>query len=111
MSSKWGLRMGINWREWRRWDWLEWFTAGFFLFAAAVIVMLLVTMAIGMWNGEREAANCAKWEMRLVRQAAWTQYMWSGKVMVPIYHPARDVEWRVCVEPREQPVTNRRDLQ
>lgn len=62
------------------------------------ILLLLILLVGQLISVYKNVENCSRWETKIVHQDAWTQYVWSGKIMVPIYHAARDYNQEVCVE-------------
>lgn len=66
------------------------------------IVTLFLVLVVGVivWQVVETVKHCSRWEERVVHQEAYTQYVWTGKLMVPIYHPAGDYNRSVCVEPK-----------
>lgn len=68
--------------------------------AVLAILVLIIFICWSWYVGVKEYRLCAKWETKVVHQKQWTQFIYTGKVMVPIVHPARDVERRVCTQPK-----------
>lgn len=68
------------------------------LIGLILTIFLVAYLAIN--QSIQTSKHCAKWENKIVHQRAYTTYMWSGKVMIPIHHPARNYERRVCTQPK-----------
>ncbi len=62
------------------------------------MVVFVVALPFMVWNSIQEANHCAKWENKIVHQESYYTYVYTGKVMVPIYHPAGNYDKSVCVE-------------
>lgn len=76
----------------------------FILLSVSAGVMLIIgtiVIVVASWNGYQEIRRCAKWEKKIVHQEAYTQWIYSGNTMIPINHPARNVEMDVCVQSRK----------
>lgn len=69
-------------------------------FIILIIALFAILPLMLFFAGKGEEEHCAKWEYKMVHQNAWTQFIWSGKTMIPIYHAARDVDRKVCVQPK-----------
>lgn len=73
-------------------------------FMIILLVLFLLFIIVGIpvliWGSIQENKHCAEWEYRVVHQEAFYQYIWTGKVMVPVYHPAANVQKNVCVKAR-----------
>lgn len=80
----------------------EWVGRILILLALLGLVVLGIAIATALYTGWQANSNCVRWERKIVHQSAYTYYTWVGKVMVPVYQPARDVEMNVCVQPKEQ---------
>lgn len=68
-----------------------------YIFSAIVVVLvgiILLILGSALWT----STHCVRWEKQLVHHSAWTQFIWSGKVMIPIYHSAYSSIDNVCME-------------
>ena len=69
-----------------------------------IVGFLILILGSIIWNAIETEKHCARWENKIVHQDAYTQFIPQtvGKIttMTPIYHSAREVEQRVCVEPK-----------
>lgn len=72
----------------------------FYIFLPLLLLFLFVGIPALIWYSYQEYNRCDKWESKIVHQEPWTQYVLVGKVMTPIYHPAKDVRENVCVKPK-----------
>jgi len=66
--------------------------------ALAIFLLLLVLLFHDVYETNK---RCGRWETKIVHQNAYTTWVYSGKVMTPIYHPAGDYERSVCVEVKQ----------
>ena len=66
----------------------------FMVFILVIVVPLIIAITIA--TGEEK--NCAKYEYKIVHQEAWTQFIWMGKFMSTIHHPAGDYYQNVCTQ-------------
>lgn len=64
-----------------------------------VLVGVIVIIALIFQDMETNK-HCGLWERKMVHQNAYTTFIWSGKIMIPIYHPAGDYERTVCTQPK-----------
>lgn len=69
----------------------DWFT----LF---MIVAVIGFVALVLFSSYQEDKNCARWEKKMVHQKAYTSFIWTGKIMVPIHHSDSNYLQDVCVE-------------
>lgn len=69
--------------------------AAIFVVGMGMLVILLGLFAWGFCTANQE---CARWERKIVHQEAYISYQPVGKAMIPVNHPARDVDMNVCVE-------------
>ena len=65
-----------------------------FVLAGVFIIIALIYQDI------ETNKHCARWEEKIYHQNAYTTFIWSGKVMIPIYHPAGDYKHTVCTQPK-----------
>jgi hypothetical protein len=70
-----------------------------FPFAILFIVASLLLVGLSIWTSIQTARHCGRWEDKTSWQEPWTQFVWAGKVMVPIYHPGQFVTNSECVQP------------
>lgn len=69
----------------------------------SVFISIFVGALVGLgvfflFYTNQENAHCAKWETKWTHQEAHTTFVWNGKFMTPIFHPAKDYQRKVCVE-------------
>lgn len=74
-------------------DWIDWSFKIFF----SVMIALVVMWIFSTWETSK---HCAVWENKIVHQAAYTTWIFAGKTMIPIYHPAGDYDQSVCTKPK-----------
>lgn len=65
------------------------------------LVLLIIAIPFFIYSFYKEESCCIKKENKLVHQEAYTSYVMSGKVMVPLFHPAMDVFKDVCVKSKD----------
>lgn len=77
------------------------------LFLRVMLIVLTLAMTflveiLGMdvYSNWQEYSHCARYEDKIVHQEEYRTFMFVGKVMMPIYHPAGDYKQTVCVEPK-----------
>ena len=65
-----------------------------------VIIMTVVVgfMALTIYMNWYTYSHCQAWGRQMVDHQAWTQYIWVGKAIVPIFHPSYSGIENVCVE-------------
>lgn len=65
-----------------------------------ILFLALLIVCIPFWIYEKVKENecCSAWGSKIVHQEAYTSYIYTGKVMVPIYHPAGDYPQNVCID-------------
>lgn len=78
-------------------DYLIWTLFGFVGLCLLVVAILIVAL---IWQAVETDKHCARWETKTVYQQAYTSFIWTGKTMVPMYHPGGYVEREVCVQPK-----------
>lgn len=66
------------------------------LFALIGVIIIIALIFQDMETNK----HCGLWERKMVHQNAYTTFIWSGKIMIPIYHPAGDYESTVCTQPK-----------
>lgn len=49
-----------------------------------------------------ENKECLKSHLETRHKNSWTQFLFVGKTMIPIIHPARDYKIQICDEYKEQ---------
>lgn len=75
-----------------------------FVFKALVPAMVgfailsLMGVVFMIYSDLKVSQNCLRWETKTEYQNSYYTYIYTGKVMVPIYHAGRDVEHKVCTE-------------
>lgn len=67
---------------------------GIFILFGTLVILALIYQDI------QTNKHCAKWEEKIYHQNAYTTFIWSGKIMIPIYHPAGDYKHTVCTQPK-----------
>ena len=78
-------------------DYFMWAIVGFVGLCLLAIAGLI---AFAIWQAVETDKHCAQWGTKTVYQQAYTSFIWTGKTMVPMHHPAGYVEREVCVQPK-----------
>lgn len=60
--------------------------------------LIIFILSIEIFNAYQEDKCCLRHENEIVHQQAWTQWIMSGKIMIPIYHSEGDYDRNVCVQ-------------
>ncbi len=83
-------------------DFMDWFLEHILLPLMFIFIFLMVVvwLPVGIYLFVTQQSHCSEWQQKIVHQEAYTSYVFSGKVMVPIYNPPRDVQQNVCVKPK-----------
>lgn len=83
-------------------DILFWIFEKLFVFIILpIFILFILFIPFGIYSSLKTESNCINKEKQLVHHPAWVQYIYSGKVMFPIYHSAYDsMDW-VCTEYKE----------
>lgn len=62
------------------------------------IVIIILALALIVLGIVSFIPKCQKYEEQLVHHDSWVQFIPSGKVMIPIFHPETDKLEMVCIE-------------
>lgn len=79
---------------------MDWTVKILMVIFGLVLILFIICIPIWFWNIYETNKHCAKWEEKTVWQEAYTSYIMSGKVMVPIHHKAEWIEKSFCTQPR-----------
>ncbi len=72
----------------------------FIVFMALIVVVMGLGFAFtaAMLSNSRHGSDkCYRGRVQRVHSDAWTQFIYVGKAMVPIFHPASDTDKWVCL--------------
>lgn len=81
----------MNVKDWEFLDYVLYTTIGLLIALLVLLIFIILSVLV------REIKHpCIKSHKEMVYHPAWTQYMWSGKVMMPIFHSAYTSLDEVC---------------
>lgn len=87
-------------------DTIFWIMDKLIIWVIAPILIVILAGAVlmipfGIYSIIKGESNCVRQEKQLVHHNGYNQYIFSGKVMIPIYHSAYEsMDW-VCIESKE----------
>ena len=82
-------------------DFIDWIMTFIGILFIGLLLFLFSMFCFVRYAEFQKVKCCKRYERIVVYQESFTEWMPSGKVLIPVYHQAGNYEKRVCVEPRD----------